>query len=298
MGHLLNLLIPRAILAWVVQQPPHFLIFLAQPLMNIILKAHTYQSAMNLDRTSQLIAESSSQGFSCKTGKEVKPSESKGVSFGLTSNSKERSTLAFLRSFQVASSDSQVKSVNIESLANRLEDMMDTCGNDHITKTQLFETAVNIGTELHRKGEYRTAVTFFKHALYLKNKTLAEEPIYVQKLFADVLFDIGVIHSRSNAYDQAKALQTFQLCIDLRKAIFGSDHPSVAVTCYSMAAVYFSLGDLENAQDLLHEALAILLFKCRNQQHLKNVWIALSEVQKALGDEAEAKSSLVEAAML
>jgi tetratricopeptide (TPR) repeat protein len=168
--------------------------------------------------------------------------------------------------------------------------------------TELFEMATRLGRELQRSGRDEEALAYFRKALFMKNKTITEEPRRVQKMFAGILFDIGVIHERAKRHvdnlNQVKALQAFQMCLDFRLLVFGTDHPTVASAFFNLASVHATLGDLESAENLLLEALAILQFNCPQKSHLRHVWIALGKVQKSLGEVAESKSSLEEASSL
>jgi Tetratricopeptide repeat len=164
--------------------------------------------------------------------------------------------------------------------------------------TELFEMSSKIGKSLLALGHCDDALMYFRQALHFKNKTIDLEPPGVQAVFAEILFDVGVIHSHPLSYNRIKALQAFTLCLDVRFTCFGSDHPAVASVLYNLAIINIALGEEWTAVEQLLEALSILQFHCPQQNHLQEVWMTLGRLQLSLNETEDALSSFEEAAEL
>jgi len=169
---------------------------------------------------------------------------------------------------------------------------------DEKAANELFEMAVNIGQSLHALQRHSEALVYFQKALRFKAKTIHSEPPRIQAVFAEVLFDIGVIHSLPLSSNRIKALQAFQFCLEVRRHCFGSDHPAVASVLYHLACIYASLQQEHTAIELLEEAIAILQFECPQKSHLAEVWATLGRLQHHIGSFDDAMSSFEEAAQL
>jgi tetratricopeptide (TPR) repeat protein len=111
------------------------------------------------------------------------------------------------------------------------------------------------------------------------------------------LFEVGMIHSYSQYHDPLKALQAFELCLQMSRACLGEDHPSVARVLYEIGVINELLSDPEEALAHFSEAIAILLSNSMDT-HLKTLWMSLSRVQALVGQTEDAESSFNEAEKL
>jgi tetratricopeptide (TPR) repeat protein len=142
------------------------------------------------------------------------------------------------------------------------------------------------------------AIMSFWKALLCKNKSISMESPSVQVAFASTLFEIGMIHSYSSQYlDPLKALQAFELCLQISRVCLGEDHPSVARMMYEIGVINELLSDPEEALAYFSEAIAILISNSMDN-HLKDLWMSLSRVQALLGQTEDAQSSFNEAEKL
>jgi tetratricopeptide (TPR) repeat protein len=157
-----------------------------------------------------------------------------------------------------------------------------------------FVSAVNAGRQFQREEHYEVAMLSFRKAL---NTFISMESPSDQVPFASTLFDVGMIHSYSQYQDPLKALEAFELCLQMSRAYLGEDHPSVARVLYEIGIINELLSEPEEALALFSEAIAILLSNSM-EDHLKDLWISLSRVQALLGQAEDAQSSFDEAEKL
>jgi tetratricopeptide (TPR) repeat protein len=160
-----------------------------------------------------------------------------------------------------------------------------------------FASAVSTGQQFQREERYDDAILSFRKALLCKNQSISMESQSVQLTFALTLFEVGMIHSYSQYHDPLKALQAFDLCLQMSRACLGEDHPSVARVLYEIGVVDELLGELEEALAHFSEAIAILLSNSMDI-HLKDLWMSLYRVQALLGQTEDAESSFNEAEKL
>lgn len=158
--------------------------------------------------------------------------------------------------------------------------------------TSLFYDLYCQGRTFCARGQFEQAMKCFREALRLKNITIDAEPFEVQILFADLLFDIGMIQ----ASDPTKRLSAFHHCLHIRQCLLGPEHPAISYTLYHLASAYAAAGMESVALDYLMQAL---LHSCDSEnEHLFDVWIAIGNVQRALGFFEDSSSSFEEAGNL
>jgi tetratricopeptide (TPR) repeat protein len=157
-----------------------------------------------------------------------------------------------------------------------------------------FVSAVNAGSQFQREERYEDAILSFRKAL---NTFIPMESPSVQVTFVSTLFEVGMIHSYSQYHDPLKALQAFELCLQMSRVCLGEDHPSVARVMYEIGVINELLSEPEEALAYFSEAIAILLSNSMDN-HLKDLWMSLSRVQALLGQMEDAQSSLDEAEKL
>jgi tetratricopeptide (TPR) repeat protein len=160
-----------------------------------------------------------------------------------------------------------------------------------------FASAIEAGRQFQKEERFGDAILSFRKALLCKNQSISMESQSVQLTFTSTLFEIGMIHSYSQYHDPLKALQAFELCLQMSRAYLGEDHPSVARVLYEIGVINELLGDPEEALAHFSEAIAILLSNSMDT-HLKTLWTSLSRVQALLGQMEDAQSSFNEAEKL
>jgi tetratricopeptide (TPR) repeat protein len=160
-----------------------------------------------------------------------------------------------------------------------------------------FASAIEAGRQFQREERYHDAILSFRKALLCKNQSISMESQSVQLTFASTLFEVGMIHSCSQYHDPLKALQAFELCLQMSRACLGEDHPSVARVLYEIGVINELLSDPEEALAHFSEAIAILLSNSMDT-HLKTLWMSLSRVQALVGQTEDAESSFNEAEKL
>jgi hypothetical protein len=160
-----------------------------------------------------------------------------------------------------------------------------------------FVNAIQLGRQLEKEGRYQDAVLSFRQALLQKNKTITFDSPAVQAEYASVLFDVGMIHANTKHQDPSKALEAFELCLDLSRTCLGSEHPSVARVLYETGVIYEVMDEPAEAMCLFLDAIAILQSNSMRGL-LKEIWKSLSRVQVSLGQSDEATSSFNEAEKL
>jgi tetratricopeptide (TPR) repeat protein len=169
-----------------------------------------------------------------------------------------------------------------------------------VSATDDFSSAVEAGRQFQREERYEDAILSFRKALLCKNRTITMESRSVQATFASTLFYVGMMHAYTQHQDPLKALEAFELCLQMSRACSGEDHPSVTRVLYEIGIIYELLGEPAEALDLFSEAIVILLpnaMRLDNSQ-LKEMWTSLCRVQVSLGQTEDAQSSFNEAAKL
>jgi tetratricopeptide (TPR) repeat protein len=169
-----------------------------------------------------------------------------------------------------------------------------------VSAMDAFSNAVKAGRQHQREQRYEDAIISFRKALLCKNNNITMESPSVQATFASTLFDIGMIHAYITQHqDPLKALQAFELCLQISQSCLGDDHPSVARVLYEMGIIYELLSEPAEALNLFSEAIAILLSNEMDvDSQLKEIWTSLSRVQVSLGQTKDAQSSFYEAEKL
>ena len=168
-------------------------------------------------------------------------------------------------------------------------------GCDDDTSTNVFLTAANMGRQLQQNGEHQQALLFYHEALRYKSARIDSDTADMQSACADILFEIGVIHTMPQFQDDELSAEAFDECLDLRRACLGSLHLDVATVLHKLAQVHMILGDHQYVSELLVESLSILLCICPNNAlALLDVWVTLAMVQEVTGETEDAKSSLIE----
>lgn len=165
----------------------------------------------------------------------------------------------------------------------------------------LFHQAFRIGQSLQRSKNFEASLHYYRQALLMKNKTILKESRDTQVVFSDILYHVGVIHIEEQADCLSwteKSLESFNLCLDFRLVCYGPSHSAVAAVLVKLGMLYSSMDEHTHALDLLLESLSILLKTRPDSEELKEVWIAVGKIQKALGHHSDARSSFQEAELI
>ena len=144
-----------------------------------------------------------------------------------------------------------------------LQQMQYTTGDAACPRQEMLETMANIGKCCQSTGRLEEALSCYRDALHIKgNPVVHTEPVPCQLLVADILYDIGLI--QSNMYlnkqvqkSQEKALQAFQLCLNIRKSCRRENDPAVANVQHNIGIILLREGGqrLEKALEYLTKAL-------------------------------------------
>jgi len=115
------------------------------------------------------------------------------------------------------------------------------------------------------------------------------------ELRAQLLDNIGRTYRTFGAYDEAK--RSLKPSLDLRKQVFGDQHPAVASSLQNLAAVLQELDQLEEAEELMREALSIreILHAGSDHEELVIARNNLAEILRQQREHAEAEALVSEA---
>jgi tetratricopeptide (TPR) repeat protein len=130
--------------------------------------------------------------------------------------------------------------------------------------TTSLELWAQLGECHQLAGRNVEALSCFKQALVILKQSsdslLVSKSSDKQAIVASVLFNIGLVHASSDkktSRQRQKALHSFAVCLDVRRASLGHNHPTVATVLYNMAMIMKEDGQVHNAVQLLQESLAI-----------------------------------------
>jgi tetratricopeptide (TPR) repeat protein len=133
--------------------------------------------------------------------------------------------------------------------------------NLHILDNDMFLTLTELGHCLQIDGRHEEAMHFFRKALRLKGNSIQEENDQLKTVFSAVLYNIGMIQSSHGSgtaqLRRTKALQSFRLCLGLRREVLGKDHPAVASTLHNIAVLLLEDGQVTSSLDCFRESLRI-----------------------------------------
>lgn len=151
------------------------------------------------------------------------------------------------------------------------------------------------GRQAQKLGNFNEALTYFQSALLCKRNTIHTEDIDMQKEYATILFNAGLIYM-TQYKNYALSAQAFEQCLEVRRCCLGSNHVDVSATMYCLGRVNLISGeDTYYAFTLLNESLSILLTEHpNNTSSIITVWEELARAQFAVGDIDDAESSLNE----
>jgi tetratricopeptide (TPR) repeat protein len=126
---------------------------------------------------------------------------------------------------------------------------------------EMMQTMVNIGKCCQYTGRLEEALSCYRDALYCRSgrQDIHTESETVQLLIAGILYDIGLIQSRSYLSGQTKspekALQAFQMCLNLRASCLGENNPAVANVQHNVGVILSKEGHHDQAINYLLKSL-------------------------------------------
>jgi tetratricopeptide (TPR) repeat protein len=126
---------------------------------------------------------------------------------------------------------------------------------------ELLLTLSRLGRSLHSCGQHAEAMLSFREALRLKGSTIYREAPRGQVIFATVLYNVGMIQSVHGNHEdrmlRRRALQSFQICLDLRTKALGRMHPDVASALHNIGFLLLQDGQPLKSLEVFRESLAI-----------------------------------------
>lgn len=125
---------------------------------------------------------------------------------------------------------------------------------------EILKTLANLGKCCQYTGRLEEALRCYRRALQLKAADGVEKESWqIQLLAAEILYDIGLIHSKvhfeGSSTGLEKSLQSFLICLDIRKRCFGECHPAVANVQHNIGTIFIRRGDLVMAKKYIEASL-------------------------------------------
>ena len=171
--------------------------------------------------------------------------------------------------------------------------------NDAPSTLSSFEVHARTGRKQLQAGEPGKAMQSYETALRQKHASLHLESNHVKIIIANVLYDIGWIHSNNNKnWEPAKSVYAFELSRDLFSSCYGPHSYSVAIVLCRLGELYSALCEPEASINALSEALAILLTKKSTKEQLADTWLTLGQQFQLTGQQEEAQDCFAEAKQL
>jgi tetratricopeptide (TPR) repeat protein len=149
-------------------------------------------------------------------------------------------------------------------------------------ETSVSVTCNNIGRILQELNRHQEAIHFYHRALkseygdilQLKSKVKESSRSIARSknsanLFSTVWYNLGLIHDKLRSYDEA--IFAFEMSLELRKAMLGTDHPDIACLLYNIGVLQMEQQRLPDATTAFREALRIRLNGAAGQLNDKHV---------------------------
>jgi eukaryotic-like serine/threonine-protein kinase len=146
-----------------------------------------------------------------------------------------------------------------------------------------------LGSVYHDLGQYRQALPHFERAVHI----FRSDPDHVSAEYATSLESLGYVEDARRNYSKAESLH--REALDIRLHVYGTDHPDVARSHYSVAISRSHQGDLDNAIAGHREALRIFrLHKQIDTRFGARVLLSLGNALVETGSYEEAEDVLSE----
>jgi tetratricopeptide (TPR) repeat protein len=190
----------------------------------------------------------------------------------------------------------------------RLEDAKQKSRPDDHVEDRLLETTSisvtcnNIGRILQELGKYEDAISFYCRALQpvygdiskcLRNPfnepavkmSLKTQLPSSANLYSTVWYNLGLIYDKLGGYTEA--VSAFEVSLQLRKALLGSNHSDIACLLYNIGVLQMEQERLDAATVSFREALAIRRLASAgrlNDRHVIKTLVKLAALQRDKGN--------------
>lgn len=129
------------------------------------------------------------------------------------------------------------------------------------------QSRMQVGRQHHQQQDANEAISHYKHALDLVQESIRarrdeDDPAskkavtYASFLMSEILCALGVAFNDVGRTDEA--LQMLDKALQLRKAMVGKDHPSIAECMNNLGAIYFGRQAYQKSAEYYEQALELL----------------------------------------
>ena len=129
------------------------------------------------------------------------------------------------------------------------------------SERSILNTLSQLGQVLHEAGYDVEAMACFRKALHITGTSSKTESEQMKTVCATILYNIGMIQSsHSDVCDperRKRALQSFRLCLDLRREVFGVNHPAVASALHNIGILVLEDGQFSESLNCFQESLRV-----------------------------------------
>jgi tetratricopeptide (TPR) repeat protein len=168
--------------------------------------------------------------------------------------------------------------------------------------TSISVTCNNIGRILQELGKYEDAISFYYRALQpvygdigkcLRNSY--KEPSVIlslttqlpssANLYSTVWYNLGLIYDKLGGYTEA--ISAFEVSLQLRKALLGSNHSDIACLLYNIGVLQMEQDRLDDATVSFREALSIRRLTSAgrlNDRHVIKTLVKLAALHRDKGN--------------
>ena len=183
----------------------------------------------------------------------------------------------------------------------RLEDSLAESCEDISTSV----TCNNIGRILQELGKFTDAIIYYQRALKAEYGDISELRLSCKgskalkpncrgvadasssssNLFSTVWYNLGLIHDKLGSYDDA--IFSFEMSLQLRRAMLGPDHPDIACLLYNIGVLRMERQQLPEATECFREALRVRRIGAAgqlNDRHVVKTLEKLSSLHRAKGN--------------
>lgn len=151
----------------------------------------------------------------------------------------------------------------------------------------LAQSLFSIGRQHHQQQDPAVAVQLYRRAQSLYEESIAAREgeqseratkavVYAQFALTEVYSGLGVAHNDLGQHDEA--LAALHKALELRKALVGKGHPSLAECVNNLGALYFARGNLQRAVEHYEQALDLLTLGGEGRQEGAYVALALYNI--------------------
>lgn len=136
-------------------------------------------------------------------------------------------------------------------LLRHVETVLDHAENFRIETQTVARLYNQLAYYIDDLAEYERAVTFYKKALLIDEKTIGKE----HPGYAACLNNLATVYQSQGRYDEA--IEQFEEALEIGEKTIGKEHPDYAISLNNLALVYKSQGRYDEAIEKYKEALRI-----------------------------------------